>query len=280
MEPVYLDHAATTPVRPEVRAAMDANLDDAFGNPSSAHRWGRKAAAALDRARARAAEALGARPSEILFVRGGTESDNLAVRGRWAAIRRREPHPLVVHTALEHPAVRETATALEAEGARREVLPVDRSGAPDLELLGRILSRSPAVVSMMWVNNEVGTVLPVPEAARLCAGAGVALHTDAVQAVGKIRVRVDEVPLALLTATGHKIGGPRGTGILFVREGTGRRTWPEPWEWPRPSPWRWRSRRMKPGVWARSATTWKGRCWRVSPASGYTVSAACGRPTS
>ncbi|HZD04273.1 MAG TPA: cysteine desulfurase family protein, partial [Longimicrobiales bacterium] len=220
MEPVYLDHAATTPVRPEVRAAMDANLDDAFGNPSSAHRWGRKAAAALDRARARAAEALGARPSEILFVRGGTESDNLAVRGRWAAIRRREPHPLVVHTALEHPAVRETATALEAEGARREVLPVDRSGAPDLELLGRILSRSPAVVSMMWVNNEVGTVLPVPEAARLCAGAGVALHTDAVQAVGKIRVRVDEVPLALLTATGHKIGGPRGTGILFVREGT------------------------------------------------------------
>lgn len=220
MDPTYLDHAATTPLRPEVRAAMDACLDGVFGNPSSAHRWGREAATALDEARARAAGALGCRPSEILFVRGGTESDNLAVRGRWAAIRGEEPHPLLVHTALEHPAVRETAAALEGEGARREVLPVDRSGTPDLDLLGRLLSRHPAVVSMMWVNNEVGTVLPVPEAAGLCAEVGVALHTDAVQAVGKVPVRVDEVPVALLTATGHKIGGPRGTGLLFVREGT------------------------------------------------------------
>lgn len=219
MNAVYLDHAATTPLRPEVRAAMARRIPDELGNPSSVHRWGRRAAALLDEARSRVAGALGCRPSEILFVRGGTESDNLALRGRWAAVRDGTPHPLLVHTAVEHPAVRETAEALEPMGARREVLPVDRDGTPDLDALDRSLAHAPAVVSMMWVNNEVGTVLPVPEAARRAAEWGIPLHTDAVQAVGKVPVRLNEVPVALLTATGHKIGGPPGTGILFVRKG-------------------------------------------------------------
>jgi cysteine desulfurase len=219
-DPVYLDHAATTPVRPEVRDVMARHLADDFGNPSSVHRWGRRAAAVLDEARARVAGAIRCRSSEIVFVRGGTESDNLALRGRWAALGS-SPCPFVLaHTAVEHAAVRETAEALEGVGARRRVIPVDRFGRPDLDVLDRLLEQEPAVISMMWVNNEVGTVLPVPDAARRCVDAGVVLHTDAVQALGKVPVRMDETPVALLSASGHKIGGPRGTGILFVRDGT------------------------------------------------------------
>lgn len=220
MRDLYLDHAATTPVRPEVRAAMEPYLSEAFGNPSSAHAWGRKAQAALEDARARIAGALGARPREIVFVRGGTESDNLAVLGRARAARLQGREPRIGVSAVEHKAVLEAAEAVAAEGGHLVRIGVDTTGALDEEALDAVLEDGLDVLSVMWVNNEVGTVLPVPAVAERARERGVALHSDAVQAVGKVPVRVDEVPVDLLTVTGHKIYGPKGAAILFVREGT------------------------------------------------------------
>ena len=220
MEPLYLDHAATTPVRPEVRAAMAPCLDRVFGNPSSLHRWGREAAAALTEARATCAEALGARPSEIHFVRGGTESDNLAVLGRVARLRGDGHTPTVAVSAVEHRAVLDAAARATARGAGRlEVLAVAPDGSLDLDALDRALGSGPAVVSVMWVNNETGMILPVEEVAGRARAAGATFHTDAVQAMRTQLVRVDRMPVDLLTATGHKIQGPKGTGLLYVREG-------------------------------------------------------------
>lgn len=219
MEPIYLDHNATTPLRPEVREAMAPYLDDAFGNPSSLHRWGRTTAAALDDARARVARVLGARASEVHFVRGGTESDNLAVQGRALAARSEGREPRVAASAVEHSAVLEAMDAAVVGGGERHLVPVGRDGRLDPDAIRDVLALRPDVLSVMWVNNEVGTILPVPELAELAAGAGVPLHTDAVQAMGKVPVRVDRVPVSLLTLTGHKIYGPRGTAVLFVREG-------------------------------------------------------------
>lgn len=219
MRGIYLDHAATTPLRDEVRAAMDPYLDRRFGNASSVHGWGREARAALDDARERIAELLGAATGEIHFVRGGTEANNLAILGRAEAVRQEDTAPLLVVSAVEHRSVLEAAGAAgsDAEVVR---LPVDRAGRIPLDELDRWLERSPAVVSIMSVNNEVGIELPVGEAAERCRKAGVPIHTDAVQAVGKIPVRVDDHPVDLLTATGHKIGGPKSTAILYRREGT------------------------------------------------------------
>lgn len=219
MTPIYLDHAATTPLREEVVAAMDPHLGGLSGNPSSTHGPGRRAAAALAEARERIAAALGARPPEVVFVRGGTESDNLAVLGRAARARSEKRRPLVVHTAVEHSAVRDACRAVEREGGRRIELPLSADGRPVDRDFHTALADGPDVVSMMWVNNETGTVLPVPDVAERTAERGLVLHTDAVQAVGKVRVRVDEVPVDLLTLTGHKIHGPRGMAILFVRDG-------------------------------------------------------------
>lgn len=220
MTAIYLDHAATTPVRSEVREAMAPYLADTFGNPSSAHRWGRRAAAALEAARERCAEALGARPPEIFFVRGGTESDNLAVLGRARAARAAGERPRVAVSAVEHSAVLESAEAVEAEGGARTMVGVDAAGRPRDDELRRVLAWAPHVLSVMWVNNETGTVLPIADVAEASAAAGVAFHTDAVQAVGKVEVRVDRVPVDLLTVTGHKIYGPKGSALLYVREGT------------------------------------------------------------
>ncbi|HSG08356.1 MAG TPA: cysteine desulfurase family protein [Longimicrobiales bacterium] len=221
MDPVYLDYAATTPMRPEVRAAMAPCFEGLFGNPSSTHRWGREAAAALAEARSTCAEVLGARFSEIHFVRGGTESDNLAVGGRFARYRADGHAPAVIVSAIEHKAVLDVAKHVTARGGGRlVVLSVDPAGALDLDALDRALATGPSVVSAMWVNNETGMILPVPEVAARTSAAGATLHTDAVQAAGKVPVRVDEVPVDLLTVTGHKIYGPKGTALLFVREGT------------------------------------------------------------
>ncbi|CAN5701226.1 cysteine desulfurase NifS [soil metagenome] len=216
MDPIYLDHAATTPLRAEVRDAMLPFWDECFGNPSSVHRWGRAARAALDTARVQLAEVLGASPGEIVFTRGGTEDDNLAVLGRT----RMAPGAPVVCSAIEHRAVLAAGDAAVSEGATLHLLAVNRQGVVQLDVLEELLRQNPAVVSVMWVNNEVGTIQPVREIAERCRAAGVTFHTDAVQALGKLAVRVDEVPADLLSISAHKLGGPKGVGALFVRCGT------------------------------------------------------------
>lgn len=222
MEPIYLDHAATTPVRPEVRDAMASAWSAASGNPSSVHRWGRAARAVLEESRERLAAVLGAASREVLFTGSGTEADNLAVLGRWRAMRAGGAAGAVsvVHSAVEHKAVLGAAKTAGREGATVVVLAVDEDGRVLMEGLAEGLAARPAVVSVMWGNNEVGTLQPVMEVAERCRSAGVVFHTDAVQAFTRERVRVDEVPCDLLSLSAHKLGGPKGIGALYARSGT------------------------------------------------------------
>lgn len=215
--PCYLDHAATTPVHPEVRDAMLPYLDATFGNPSSSHAWGRAARAGLDQARAEVAAAVGCDPREVIFTSGGTEADNLAVVGAALAASHRGQPRLVAVSCLEHKAVLAAAHAVAGLGGEEVILPVGPDGTLDLDALDRALARRPAVVSVMWVNNETGVVQPMAEIAARCQAAGVPLHCDGVQAFGKIAVNLSELPFSLFTLSGHKIGAPKGIGALIVR---------------------------------------------------------------
>jgi cysteine desulfurase len=216
VQAIYLDHAATTNLRREVLDAMLPYFDTRFGNPSSIHRWGREARNALEEARERLARALGARRREVIFTGGGTEADNLAVLGCWRA---RGASGAVVCSAVEHKAVSAAAKHAGAEGAPLIVVAVDADGLIDIGALTEALRAAPCVVSVMWGNNEVGTIQPIAEIAAHCRNAGIAFHTDAVQAFGKLRVRVDETAIDMLSISAHKIGGPKGVGALFVRDG-------------------------------------------------------------
>jgi cysteine desulfurase len=217
--PVYLDYAATTPVRAEVLEAMMPYLTErSFGNPSSAHRFGRAARAGIEQARRQIAEALGAEPSQVIFTSGGTEADNLGIVGAALAARDRGAAMCAVVSAIEHKAVLATAHAVCHLGGREVLLPVDSSGVLDMDALDDALADLPAVVSVMWVNNEVGVLQPVREIAGRCQEAGVIFHTDAVQAIGKVPVSVENFCCTLLTISGHKIGAPKGIGALIVRD--------------------------------------------------------------
>lgn len=217
-QPIYLDHAATTPVRPEVREAMLPFLGDQFGNPSSTHRWGREARAALDEARARVAASLGANPDEVCFTSGGTEADNMAVIGAWRA--RRNERPAVLTTPIEHKAVLEAAHQVRREGGEERLAPMLPAGTVDVDAFRQLADERVAVCSVMWVNNEIGTIQPVPELGAIARGAGIVMHTDAVQAFGKVPVNVRELPVDLMSISGHKIGAPKGIGAMFIRRGT------------------------------------------------------------
>jgi cysteine desulfurase len=222
MERVYLDHAATTPLDPRVLDVMVPIFRDTWGNPSSIYLEGQEARRVLDQARKTCADLLGATPREIVFTSGGTESDNAAIRGAAFAQRARGRGNHIVTTRVEHHAVLHTVEQLEREGFTATFLPVDSDGVVDLDALARSVTDETTVVSVMMANNEVGTIQPVAEAARIARERNphVVVHTDAVQAAGVLDVTPSTLGVDLLSIAAHKLYGPKGVGLLYVKNRT------------------------------------------------------------
>lgn len=217
MQTIYLDHAATTPIHPEVSAVYMNAMDTVFGNPSSIHSFGRNSRKLLDDARKTMAEAIHAEPNEIIFTSGGTEADNIAVFGTAAAMKEKGNH--IITTAIEHHAVLNSCKELEKSGFHVTYLPVDENGRISAEQVAEALTDQTVLVTIMYGNNEVGTIQPIKEIGAIVKDHQAIFHTDAVQAFGIMELDVNELQVDLLSVSAHKLNGPKGVGFLYQRKG-------------------------------------------------------------
>ncbi len=218
MRKVYLDHNATTPVHPDVKEAVAPFLSELFGNPSSIHWAGRDVRKAIEDARQEIAAFFVCQPLEIVFTGSGTEGDNLAIKG--VAFRKGNAGKHIITSAVEHPAVINTCKFLEAQGYRVTYVPVNRQGIVEPESVRKAITKDTVLVSVMYANNETGCIMPIAEIGKIAREAGIAMHTDAVQAAGKLPLDWKELPVDMLTFSGHKVNGLKGAGGLIVRKGT------------------------------------------------------------